>query len=659
MGRTNHFLFDLNRDWLAAVHVESRNRLNFYHTWYPNVQIDFHEMGTNSTYYFEPSKPYGSESPIIPRETYDVLNVKLAKYHADALNSVGSLYWTKEQFDNLSAIYGSTYPDFQGAVGITFEVGSSRGLAQESNQGVVTFPFTIRNHLLTGIATVRGAVAEKETLLKHQKKFFRSALDDARKNPNKAFIVGSSTDEGINRKFLDLLLVHKLEVYENNATVTHEGRRFEKGKSYIVPAAQPHYRIVHSLFEEVTRFHDSVFYDVTGWSVAHGYGIPFARVKDANLTLGARVTALKEVPGRVENGKSTYAYLLNWSDYNASKALYQLQGYGIVTKVSFKPFTIEQHAGPKEFAPGTIVIPVAWQHISSDSLFKIVSQVTAKTGTVVTAVSTGFNTKGIDLGSNNIQALKKPEAALLVGQGINSAEVGQLWFLLNKQIDYPVSKIDINYVARVDWSRYNVLILVSGNYAALDKGTVAKLKNWVEQGNTLITIRNASEWAIKQEIVKEKLLAEYKPDSSQTHRYDFIRANEIEGPKSIEGSIYTADLDITHPLGFGFDDRKIYLFRNGNTFLKPGKNPYATVVRYSANPLVSGYISKTNLKRIGNSASVVVSNVGRGRVILFADDPYFRGYWYGTARIFLNALFFGQVSNTPVPDIAGSEEEAH
>jgi hypothetical protein len=661
MGRTNHFLFDLNRDWLSAVHVESQNRLNFYHTWYPNVQIDFHEMGTNSTYYFEPSKPYGSESAIIPRETYDVLNVKLARYHAEALNSVGTLYWTKEQFDNLSAIYGSTYPDFQGGVGITFEVGSSRGLAQESNQGVVTFPFTIRNHLLTGIATVRGAVAEKELLLRHQRKFFSSALDDARKNPNKAFIFGSSVDETINQKFLSLLLGHKLEVYETSSTTTVEGKRFEKGKSYIVPTGQPHYRIIHSIFEEVTHFHDSVFYDVTGWAVAHGYGVPFAKIKDSNLGQGARVAESKIPAGQVEHGKSEYAYLLNWSDYNASKALHALQQSGLLTKVSFKPFTIEEKGVRKDFSQGTIVIPVAWQKLSSDSLFRIVQRVSDESHVSFTAVSTGFNAKGIDLGSNNIRALEKPQTALLVGQGINSAEAGQLWFLLNKQIGYPVSKVDINNVGRLDWTRYNVLVLVGGNYSAIDKNTVGKLKTWIEQGNTLITIKNASEWAIKQGLVSEKLLSESKTDSTQTNRFDFIKSNEIEGPKSIEGSIYTADLDTSHPLGFGFENRRIYIFKNGNTFLKSSKNPYATVVKYTASPLVSGYVSKANLKRIASSASVVVNNAGRGRVILFADDPYFRGYWYGTARIFLNAVFFGQVINNPSLETAHeeSEEETH
>ncbi len=656
-GRSNHFLFDLNRDWLAAVHVETQNRLAFYHQWYPNVVIDFHEMGTNSTYYFEPSEPFGSESAIVPRATYEILNVRLAKYHAEALNSVGALYWTKEVFDNLSPIYGSTYPDFQGGVGITFEVGSSRGLAQESTQGVVTFPFTIRSHVLTGLATVRGAVAERELLLRHQRDFFRSAVEEGRKNLNKGFVFGSTANESITQKFLSLLLLHKIDVHELSTSGTYEGKRFEKGNSYVVPAAQPHFRIVHSLFEEVTKFYDSVFYDVTGWAAAHAYGVPFARIKDASLPLGTKVLEVKPVIGRVENDGANYAFLLNFSEFHAHRALNHLLQRGVFVKSAFKAFTVDLVGKQKTFQPGSLVIPVAQQKIKRDSLVAVLREVSNTAQVTFVGVSTGLSIRGIDLGSNNIRAVRKPEALLVTGAGINSTEVGQLWFLLNKEIDFPISKVDISNLNRVNWPRYSVVILVGGNYSSIDRPVLARLKTWLEEGGTLITAKTASEWAVKQGFVREKLLSEYRTDTVQSRRFDFINSNEVEGPKAIEGSIYRADLDITNPLGFGFLDRSIYVFRNGETFLKPSKNPYATVVKYAANPLISGYISKTNLSRIANSASVVVSNSGRGRVILFADDPFFRGYWYGTARLFLNALFFGDLVTIPTPQAAESYHE--
>ncbi|WP_211289924.1 M14 family zinc carboxypeptidase [Hymenobacter chitinivorans] len=668
-GRTNHFYTDLNRDWLALTQPESRARMAFFHEWYPNVMIDFHEMGTNGTYYFEPSKPFSTENDLIPRATYEVLNVHLAKYFAKALDNLGSLYWTKEQFDNLSPIYGSTYPDFQGGVGITFEVGSSRGLAQEGTNGVVTFPFTIRNHVATGLATVRGAVEEKELYLKHQREFFASALSDARKFPTKAYVFGNAQDETLTNKFLSLLLQHKIEVHELGKSVTLDKQPFEKGKAYVVPTAQPQYRIVNSLFEELTAFHDSVFYDVTGWSQAHAYGLAVAKQKNTSLVQGAPVQAVKPLNGTVRGGQSAYAYLLPWSDYNAPRSLTALQRAGLVAKVSFKPFSAGTAESSTDFGYGTLVIPVAAQKLPADSVFQIVSRISRQNQVTFTSVGTGFSAKGIDLGSNNVRTAPETKAAILVGQGTNASEVGEAWFVASQQLGVPLSRIEVGNFGRAPLGRYTSLVLVGGTYASLDKAAVARLRQWVQDGGTLITLKNASEWAIKQGIVKEKLLipasggwadttatAGVKDKAALARRADFVQ-QEQEGTRAIAGSIYSADIDITNPIGFGLTSRRLYVFRNGTTFLKPSRNPYATVAQYTAKPLVSGYVSKGNLQQISSSAAVVVSKVGAGRVVLFADDPNFRHYWHGTSRLFANALLLGPLLTLPEGPAAISAEE--
>ncbi|GAB4030966.1 M14 family zinc carboxypeptidase [Spirosoma jeollabukense] len=695
-GRFNHYLNDLNRDWLPLAHVESRNRMVFHRDWYPNVMIDFHEMGTSSTYYFEPSKPYSTENDLIPRATYDVLNVHLAKYFAKALDNLGSLYWTKEQFDNLSPIYGSTYPDFTGGVGVTFEVGSSRGLAQEGSNGVVTFPFTIRNHLATGLAAVKGAVEEKELYLKHLRDFYASALTDAQKFPTKAYVFGSSTDENLTNRFLETLLLHKIKVYDLPQNVTVDTKKFDKGRAFVVPTNQPEYRLVHSIFEEVTAFHDSVFYDVTGWSLVHGYGLPYAKLKDVALVKGDPIGTRQAVAGQVLNGPSNYAYVLNWSDFHASKALSLLQQAEVQTKVAMRPFSVEtgerSGSGPQmtsgfhiqDFSYGSIVVPVAGQKLSPDSLYGLIGRVSKQASVHFVGVPTGLNAKGIDLGSNNIRMLKKPEVAMLVGQGVNPSEAGEVWFLLSGQLNLPLTKIDINSLSRVDWARYNTVVLVGGQYNLLDKTMVGKLKSWVENGGTLITTKNASEWAIRQGLVKENLLTSavssrtdtvkvagaakltdqtktvspdrVSPDRVSPDRVDFANISLREGPRAVAGSIYTADLDITNPIGFGFSDRKIYIFRNGTTFLKPSSSPYSTVVKYTATPYVSGFVSTENKKKISNSAAVVVSTEGQGRVVLFADNPNFRSYWHGTSRLFLNAILFGQHLSVPTPQVSSEEK---
>ncbi|MBD2767255.1 hypothetical protein IC235_05060 [Hymenobacter sp. BT664] len=663
-GRTNHFYTDLNRDWLALTQPESRARMAFFHEWYPNVMIDFHEMGTNGTYYFEPSKPHSTENDLIPRATYEVLNVHLAKYFAKSLDHLGTLYWTKEQFDNLSPIYGSTYPDFQGGVGVTFEVGSSRGLAQESSNGVVTFPFTIRNHVATGLATVRGAVEEKELYLRHQREFFTSALTAAQKFPTKAYVFGNAQDPTLTNKFLALLLQHQIEVHELAQTVTLDKQTFVRGQAYVVPTAQPQYRIINSLFEELTTFHDSVFYDVTGWSQAHAYGLPVSKQKGTQLVQGPAVRTPKLLDGTVRGGSSSYAYLLPWSDYNAAKALVALQRAGVVAKVSFKPFSAGSPTQPTDFDYGTLVIPVAAQKLPPDSVFQVVSRVSRQAQVAFTSVTTGFSVGGIDLGSNNVRTVPEAKAAILVGTGTNSSEVGEAWFLASQQLGLPLSKIEVSNFGRAPLDRYTSLVLVGGTYAALDRTAVDRLRRWVQEGGTLITLKSASEWAIRQGIVKEKLLVPANGGWADTttvkgkpaRRSDFV-TQEQEGSRAIAGSIYSADVDITNPIAFGLTNRRLYVFRNGTTFLRPSRNPYATVAQYTAKPLVSGYVSTANLHQIGNSAAVVVSKVGAGRVVLFADDPNFRHYWHGTSRLFTNALLLGPLLNLPEGPAAISSEE--
>ncbi len=645
-GRTNHYWFDLNRDWLAVVHPESKARVDFFHQWYPNIMTDFHEMGTNGTYYFEPTPPLGSESPVLPRWVYEVWNVKLAQFHAKALDELGVLYFTKEQYDNFSPIYGATYPDFHGAVGVTFEIGSSRGLVQESGDGLKTFAVTIRNHTATGLATVRGAVEEREFWLKGQREFFKTAMNDAAKNPNKAFVFGNSKDKNLTNKFLDLALRHKVEVYELSQNVTLEGKNFEKGSAYIIPSGQKQYYIVHSLFEPLNSFVDSVFYDITGYSMAQGYGIPFAAIKDAKFGKGNRVTQVPALKGGVDNGKADYAYIFSWNDYNASKALYDLQSAGVLTRAAFKPFSVKMGTNKKDFSYGSIVIPVGLQSISADSLYRLVDQIGKVTNIAITSVSTGFSVAGIDLGSANIRTVKKPEVALIIGEGVQANEAGETWFVLNNHLQMPVTKIDVSSLRRADFNRYNTIIMVSGNYD-FDKNIMDRLKSWVGGGGTLITYKTAAQWAINQGLVSEKLIVPTKVDSTNTKRFDFVNASEINGTSNIGGAILRADLDITNPIGFGLEDRNLYTFRNSRLIFKPSSNPYATVAKYPANPVVSGFVSKDNAQKLANSAAVLVSNSGGGRVVLFADNPNFRGYWHGTSRLFLNAVFFGNVLNVP------------
>lgn len=645
-GRTNHFWHDLNRDWFALTQQESRNRVDFYHKWYPNIQIDFHEMGTNSTYYLEPTKPVRTWNPVLPEYHYEVMNPLIAQYQTAALDELGELYWTKEIFDNISPIYGSTYPDMLGGVGSTFEVGSSRGLVQESTSGLVTFRSTIRRHLATGIATVRAAVNEKEKLFEYQRDFFASAIEQAEEQPVRAYVFGDNEDRTLTNKFLELVQNHRLDVYALNRDVEVDGNRFRQGSSYIIPTEQIHYRSLHDIFEPNTSFPDSVFYDITAWSLVQGYGIPYGEWEsdDYRDYMGAEVTELPAQTGTIKGGASDYAYLLSWEDYNAPAALYHLLDRDLLARTAFQPFTHNTSEGQKAFGYGTIVVPVIGQDLDRQELYNKLQNTASEFGVNFYSVSSGMTPEGIDLGSGNIQPVEKPEAALIVGEGVSEYEAGEAWFLLNKHLGMGITRLAKPTLEESSLDRYNTLVMVDGNYNDLDSTTVDKLKRWVHEGGVLITHEDASEWAVRQGITNEELIKtiEEEQNNGKKPRYNYEEASDRYLANTIPGVILQADIDPSHPVAFGVPNRTQLFIKDSSTLLKASENPYATVAQYVEEPLVGGHVNSENLEKISGSAALVVANAGRGKVILFADNPNFRSYWHTTSRLFLNALLFGQ-----------------
>ncbi len=648
-GRGNHFLHDLNRDWFPVTQQESANRVRFYQTWYPNIQIDFHEMGTNSTYYLEPTQPKRTWNPVIPEYHYEVMNPLLAEYQTEALDRLGALYWTKEVFDNISPIYGSTYPDILGGVGVTFEVGSSRGLVQESDAGPVTFKSTIRRHVATGIATVRAGVKEKQTILEYQKDFFESAIEQAAAQPVKAYVFGDPDDLTLTNKFLSLLLTHNIEVFKPEAGITMQGETFSRDASYLVPAEQPNYRLIHDIFETRTEYADSVFYDITAWSLVHGYGIRHGKITSGNYerSLGERVTSVPVREGKVHGGKSSYAYLMSWKDYKAPAALYRLLDQGMVVRAAHQPFTAPTQTGAVEFGYGSLIVSVSEQNLAEDEVFDRIQAVAEETGLDFYATPTGLNSSGIDLGSRNAVVVEKPETAIVFGDGVRSTDAGEAWFLLNMHMGLELTKINSTDVARADLDRYNTLILVDGNYNIWSENTIIKLKKWVRDGGTLITTGNASSWAVNREIVSEKLLVEEpgRQDEDSVTRYNYEEREDRLRADGIPGIILETDIDTSNPIAFGLDGRRQLVMKRNSHRFKASSNPYATVALYIENPLVGGFIRDENLEKIKNSAAILVAEEGSGNVILFSETPTFRSYWHTTSRLFMNAVLFGRDVN--------------
>ncbi|MCM8570613.1 zinc carboxypeptidase [Gramella jeungdoensis] len=637
-GRTNHYWFDLNRDWLPLTQVESKNRVAFYHKWLPNMVTDYHEMGSSSTYFFEPTKKYGSENPIVPRYNYDTLNSIFAKYHQEALDEIGSLYFTGERYDNSYPGYGSTYPDLHGALGIVYEQASSRGHVQNTGTEDITFPFSIRNHLRTSLATIQATIDNRELLLNWQRKFFKDIRDKGLKE-KKIHVYGNEKDPGLTKMFTQLLLDHQIKVYQLQDNITAGGREYKTGSAYAVPEAQPQNLMVKTVFDNVTSFADSVFYDTSAWSMALAYGISNAEVNSGRIDLGAGLSE-EDIKTNVDTpAKSDYAYLVDWSQFKAASALYYLLNNEVNVKTAFTPFSIETNKGEKEFGYGTLMISVADQSLSPEKLYQLIKKASEKAGVKIASVPSGRSALGIDLGSPEFKSVELPKVVMLTGNGTSGYEAGEIWFMMDTYVGMPITKVDRSDFKRMPLNDYDVLIMVSGSYDDLDKD---RIDSWVKNGGTLITQRTASEWAIKNEIVQAELKEQEKEKDSLL-RMNYVKADKYYGSRAIGGSFYKADLDITHPLGFGYNDRELSIYKNSSVFMKPGKNPFNKVAVFTDDPYLSGYIHPENLEMIKNSAAILVEQKGRGNVIMFSDNPNFRAMMLETYKLFVNAIFFGQM----------------
>ena len=620
-GRTNHYWFDLNRDWLLAIHPESRGKLNWYHTWYPNVTTDFHEMGSNSTYFFPPFKINGSIDPVIPKENYDYFNFLFGSYYAKALDEIGTLYFTREVFDRTYPGYGSSYPDYLGGIGILFEQASSRGHKQKTQFGEITFPHTIRNQYISGITTVKAAVENKESIKEYQQNFFKSALSESSDSRIKGYSFKINQDKNKTKAFLDKLMMHRIKVLKN-------------GENLFVPTEQKNYRLVRSFFETQEKYRDSVFYDASAWTIANFYDIDYS--SSNRKFSGENLVSIDDLFETNSIEKSDYAYIIDSKDYNIPAIIYELLDNKIFTSTSLKPFKIKTLSGDVNFGYGSLVIPVSLQKTSSDKLYEKLKKVQDKYNVDIHSVSSGLSSSGVDLGSRYVSPLTMPKAMMIIGTGVRSYEAGEVWHLLDQRVGMPITKIPIRNFDNISMDSYNTLVMVSGNYKFNDK-QLNKIKSWVEKGNTIIGIAGASKYLIDKKLVSETLVKDEK-EKDIVHK-SYVNAQENRGKEQIGGVILNSIVDLTHPLGFGYEDSFVPVYKNNSVWLSPSKNEYSSVVRYSKDALIDGFMTEKNKEKLEKSVSLVVSKVGRGIAILFADNPNFRGSWYGTNRLFLNAIF--------------------
>jgi hypothetical protein len=639
-GRGNHYWFDLNRDYLFMVHPESRGRIIKYHEWKPDVVTDHHEMGANSTFFFQPGIPTRN-NPLVPVSNFE-LTQKIAAFHRQSFDARGELYFSEDSFDDYYVGKGSSYPDINGSVGILFEQAGYRGKIRETSYGTKTLASAIKNQFDITLSTLEAAFRMRNELLQSQRTFYDEAAGLAQTDPVKAYVFGVDSDPERLLRFTDILLTHRIEVFELASEFTKDGMLFTPGKAAIVPMSQPQYRLVKSLFETVSDFTDSTFYDVSTWTLPLAFNLDLASLttaKELQQLRGNRIDRAALPEGEFSGDKDSYAWVMRWDQHNAPAALWQMLDKNLFVTASTREFSVQTGNGIRKFGYGSIVIPVASQkNYNPQQLFEYLNELSISRKVEITGVHSGRSVNGADLGSGSFVPLSKPGILMVTGESVNSRDAGELWHLFDQHFEIPVTLLDISSFRSINLYRYTTLVLPGGTYRSLTQQDVSRLKAWLNSGGTLLTVGDAGQWTTAMEITTLKFKPVVAVDSGKVVPW-VIRA-EASAIHAVAGIILKAEADITHPVAYGYNGAAIPVFKSGTRIAEAPAGQYSAPVKFAQQPWISGYISPANLNRAKGAPVVIVARSGEGRVISFMESQNFRGIWLATNKMFANALFF-------------------
>ena len=637
-GRTNHYWFDLNRDMLPNQLPETNAKVETFTKWLPNILTDHHEMGTNSSFFFQPGVPE-RKNPLIS-DLNQALTKEIGTYHEDALNKIGSLYYSEESYDDFFFGKASTYPDANGSIGILFEQGSSRGHIQESTNGILTFPFTIRNQLTAAFSTLKAAKNMRVKLLDYMKDFYDKQIDSASKY--ESIIFGKEKDKSTVYHLAEVLNSHKIKFNTISQDVEVNGTKYSKDNSFIVPLNQPKRTLIRAMFDIQTTFSDSLFYDVSAWTFPLAFNVNYDNTNrlDKPGKLGIKseeVENLKRANGSVDK-KSDYAYLFEPHEYYAQSAVYQLIKSGLRVKTATRTFAING----EKFDFGTYMISVQNQSLNSDEIYNLLVEVSSETGINVKSQSTGI-TDGIDLGSNNFEIVKEPKIGLVVGEGVRSYDAGEIWHLLDTRFNIPITKLDVGDLGYIDLSRYTHIILPDyseGSQYQSTGGNINKnqINDYIKDGGNLIAYRNSVKW-----VSSNLYEIDFHTNDINADDVTFAERQSFFGAQQTGGAIFNSIIDKSHPVNYGIESNSLPLFRNSNIYMTKSEQSFNNPIVYSPNPLMSGYISEENLSLLKKATPFKVIRSGKGKILLMTDNTNFRAFWFGTNRILLNMLFHSNI----------------
>lgn len=642
-GRTNHYWFDLNRDWLLLQHPESRGRVALFQKWKPHIVTDHHEMGANSTFFFMPGVP-SRTNPLTPQANQDLTD-RIADFHRAAFDRQGISYYSKEGFDDFYYGKGSTYPDGNGAIGILFEQAGTEGHVRKTEHGELTLYVAMRNQMISSLSTQKAALELKDEVLAYQRGFFRNAVEEAASDSLKGYLFGLKNDPKRLELFKDLLNQHAVEYRRINSFRSTSGSRFEY--EHFVPLEQMQSKMVRAIFEQRTSFPDSVFYDVSAWTLPLAYGIHFEGASPrtyAKLKFEEGIS--NEEKGNINSEaiplEGVYGFAFSWENYYAPAMLHTLLDHELTARVTENPVTLRTLTGPVHLPSGSIFVPVTSNASTDRHLSNMLGSMSSGYQVKVHTVTSGTAIQGSDLGSNSHHQVRLPKVLLLTGEGVSDYEAGEIWFTLDTKFRIPVVKADINDLDAADLADFNTIILPGGRYNSIGKDLAGSMRTWVENGGTLILQGQAIQWANAVHLASVNF-SSFNGNTSLPDQIPYEAQEKQRIRFRIPGVILAAEADLSHPLCFGLGYPSIAIMKRGSNLMQPASNPYATPIRFTGDPLLSGYLPTGAEEKVSRMAAVIVNGIGNGKVICLGENLLFRGTWLGTEKIFANAIFFAPV----------------
>ena len=658
-GRTNHYWFDLNRDWVWLVHPESQGRIKVYQEWMPQVHIDYHEQGFNNNYFTHPgTTPRNLNLP----DAYNAWEEAYGKGDAEAFDEYQISYFARERFDFYYPGYGSSYPSLMGSIGMLREQGghSRGGRAVETNDGyVLTLRQRIFDHYLNSFAGLRTSLENREALLRYFRQALTPGNDPERRE--KAYIL-PDLDNAYTHKIVEMMLEHGVEVEraQQSFTVidardywTAEPKRtqFEQG-TYLIHTDQPRHLFINTIMQRQMAIEDSIMYDMATWSAPMAYNVDAAWTE---RDLNVNAVSISEPPGesgRIDNAEATYAYVIDWKQIEAPKALAHLWKLGYNVRSIQRPFYAENDT----LSRGTLIVLLGRNRDKMERVAVDMEQVAQETGVHIIGLNSGWTEEGLNPASSWSIPLEKPNVALLVDSPFSSYTAGQLWFLFEEWTDFSINRIRITDLPAIELDEYDVVLLPgagSGLASHMDSSRIHMIKQWVRAGGTLIGTEGSARFFTQdrsrmtpielakepEETDDEETEDRYEPGSLEDPYVGREAREDLEDLNNIPGSALRAFVDITHPLAYGMDPH-LYSLKFGNDALEPSVK--SQVVGYyhprADSILASGYVSMKNREKLAGKAFAMVHRMGKGKVALLHDNTQYRMFWVGPARLMQNAV---------------------